>query len=383
MRFRLTSAGLGVLTVALCTMAMLPAQAPARAVVLIVSDGLRWQEVFRGADPLLMNAENGGVEDVAALQTAFGGEDTDRRREELMPFFWRVVARQGELFGDRDLGAQARVANSYHFSYPGYNEMLTGAADPRINTNSFGPNPNRTVVEWLNRQPNLRGTAAVFGTWDAFTDIFNDKRSGLFLRAAWQPPQLGNNPAELELDRLYSGTTRLWSDLAYDAFMQEEVLDYLHLHHPRMLFVGYGETDEWAHAGRYDQVLWSAHRFDDFVRQLWEAMQADPLYRGRTDFVLTTDHGRGSGLEDWKNHGATHPGSGNIWIALLGPGLGTRGVAGTGSRVTQSQIAATLAALTGYDWNAANPIAAPPLPLARGRRDAGAAESAKPNRALH
>ena len=29
-------------------------------VVLIVSDGLRWQEVFQGADPLLLDAKNGG-----------------------------------------------------------------------------------------------------------------------------------------------------------------------------------------------------------------------------------------------------------------------------------------------------------------------------------
>ena len=34
---------------------------------------------------------------------------------------------------------------------------------------------------------------------------------------------------------------------------------------PRVLFVGYGETDNWAHQGRYDLVLDSAHRFDYFV----------------------------------------------------------------------------------------------------------------------
>ena len=34
-----------------------------RNILLVTTDGLRWQEVFRGADPALMNKENGGVED--------------------------------------------------------------------------------------------------------------------------------------------------------------------------------------------------------------------------------------------------------------------------------------------------------------------------------
>ena len=32
-----------------------------RTVVLIVSDGLRWQEIFTGADPELLNEKNGGI----------------------------------------------------------------------------------------------------------------------------------------------------------------------------------------------------------------------------------------------------------------------------------------------------------------------------------
>ncbi|MBV8306353.1 MAG: hypothetical protein JO274_02630, partial [Gammaproteobacteria bacterium] len=45
--------------------APLPAQPPlhTRNVVLIVSDGLRWQEVFTGADETLLNEANGGIWD--------------------------------------------------------------------------------------------------------------------------------------------------------------------------------------------------------------------------------------------------------------------------------------------------------------------------------
>jgi hypothetical protein len=86
-----------------------------------------------------------------------------------------------------------------------------------------------------------------------------------------------------------------------------------------VLFVGYGETDNWAHQGRYDLVLDSAHRFDHFVAQLWNTMQAMPEYRGTTTFIITTDHGRGSGLTEWKEHGVEEKGSENIWIAVMGP----------------------------------------------------------------
>ena len=56
----------------------------------------------------------------------------------------------------------------------------------------------------------------------------------------------------------------------YNSFMQVPLLDYVKADHPRVLFVGYGETDNWAHQGRYDLVLESAHGFDHFVQQLWE-----------------------------------------------------------------------------------------------------------------
>ncbi len=77
--------------------------------------------------------------------------------------------------------------------------------------------------------------------------------------------------------------------------MQIPLLDYVRAEHPRALFVGYGETDDWAHAGRYDLVLKSAHQFDAFVKQLWDTMQAMPEYHDQTTFIVTTDHGRGGG----------------------------------------------------------------------------------------
>ena len=101
----------------------------------MTTDGLRWQEVFGGADPALMNKENGGVADVDLLKKEFGGETPEIRRKALMPFVWNVIAKNGQLFGNANAGSEAKVTNGKNFSYPGYNEIFTGAADPSIDSN--------------------------------------------------------------------------------------------------------------------------------------------------------------------------------------------------------------------------------------------------------
>ena len=332
-------------------------------VVLIVSDGLRWQEVFRGADSTLVNQRWGGVDDSVALRRAFVRDEPAAARRALLPFLWDSIGRNGQLFGNVSAGSSAAVTNGLKFSYPGYSEMIAGHADSRINSNDAPPNPNLTVFEWLGREPGYRGRVAVFGTWDAFPRIFNRDRSGLPIHAGWETP-FATHPdgAEATMNRLYATTTRFWGDeLAYDSFMQAAVLDYVQRERPRVLFVGYGETDEWAHSRRYDQTLESAHRVDAFIAELWSTMQRIPQYRGRTTFIITADHGRGGTRNDWTDHGAKVVGAENIWIAVLGPDTPALGERTNTAPVTQSQIAATLATALGLDYQSVEPAAAAPI----------------------
>src|SRR5271167_627472 len=113
-----------------------------RTVVLIVSDGLRWQEIFTGADPTLLNEKDGGIwDDVNRLRRDYWRDDVSERRSALFPFLWGVVTKRGQIFGNQAKGSVARVTNGLAFSYPGYNEMLSGHPDPRIDSNEFGVNP--------------------------------------------------------------------------------------------------------------------------------------------------------------------------------------------------------------------------------------------------
>jgi hypothetical protein len=333
-------------------------------VVLIVPDGLRWQEIFTGAEKALLNDKEGGswLDDKTLLQN-FWREDVSERRRLLFPFLWGTVAQQGQIFGNKALGSSARVTNSILWSYPGYNELVAGFGDPRIDSNEYGPNPNLNVFEWLNGQPDLHGRVAVYATWETFDDIFNQKRSGLHIQAGPRRPKVGALTARDELlNELYGTTTLLDAHDLYNSFTQVAMLDFVKEAGPRVLFVGYGETDSWAHSGRYDLVLTAAHQVDRFVEQLWNTMQSMPQYRGKTTFIVTTDHGRGSGPVDWKEHGVESPGSEDIWIAVIGPDTPALGERRNAPPVTQAQVAATIAAFLGRDFRKAAPRAAAPLP---------------------
>jgi hypothetical protein len=356
--------------VGLVTLLALPLPAPAqpaplktRNVVLIISDGLRRQEVFTGADPTLLNEKHGGIWDKEAdLRREFWRDDPNERRKLLFPFLWTMVATHGQIFGNPAKDSVARVTNGLAFSYPGYNEMITGHADPHINSNEFGPNPNVSVFEWLNGLPELHGRVGVYGTWATFKDIFNVKRSNLPMLVGYDLPYSGElTPRQALLNRLYTSTTKLDDEAVYDAFMQVPLLESFAKSQPRVLFVGYGETDNWAHAGRYDLVLHSAHAFDQFVEELWNTLQALPAYKDQTTFIITTDHGRGGGLTQWKEHGVDEKGSEYIWIAVMGPDTAPLGERSHTAEVRQAQIAATVAAFLGKDYRAAAPQAAPPL----------------------
>jgi bisphosphoglycerate-independent phosphoglycerate mutase (AlkP superfamily) len=157
---------------------------------------------------------------------------------------------------------------------------------------------------------------------------------------------------------LFATTTQFDEEDCPNSFLQIPLIDYVQSGKPRVLFVGYGETDNWAHQGRYDLVLDSAHRMDHFVAQLWNTMQAMPQYRGTTTFMITADHGRGSGLVEWKEHGVEEKGSENIWLAVIGPDTAPLGERRRVTPVAQAQIAATVAAFVGRDYRAAQPKAA-------------------------
>lgn len=333
--------------------------APDRRLVLVTLDGLPWTEVFRGADPeRAADPAAVATDEREAVRKTFV-EPADRARA-LMPFLNEVVAKQGMLIGDRDHGSCAAVSNAMWFSYPGYNEILTGKPDPEIRSNTYGPNRNITVLEWLNRRPGFAGRVEAVGSWATFHDILNTPKSGLPVNAGWDAP--ARTPAEAAIARLQDGSARIWPEVRLDTFTQAYALELLKRRKPSVLYVAYGETDDFAHDGRYDQMLFAAQRADRFIRELWTALQADPAYAGKTTLIVTTDHGRGTnGKQAWRHHGKPFAESDQVWIGALGPGV--RAGWKPDGCASSSQVAATALTALGVDWRAFDPAAGAPLDL--------------------
>ena len=301
-------------------------------VILVVSDGLRWQDVFTGADSAILFGAPGMLgDDPGSVRSRYWRASTRERRAALMPFLWGTVAREGQLAGNRTVGSDVDVTNGMKFSYPGYNEMLVGAPDPRIDRNDFGPNPNVTVFEWMNRRSEFRGRVAAFGTWDTFRDIFNVGRSRIHLHTTGARP--------------------------HDAVVQRAVLPYLTKRTPRALFVGFAETDDWGHEGRYDRYLDAIHAVDAYMAELWALVQSRPEYRGKTTLIFTADHGRGRTPADWQHHGQDVPGAEESFIVTIGPDIEARGERRDVSYVL-GEVAAATAAAVGLRYPVPVPAAA-------------------------
>ena len=347
---------------ALLSATQLPPGPAADNVLVVTLDGLRWQELFGGAQRELISKRAGGVPDTSALIRRFWRETVAARREALMPFLWGVVAGRGRILGDSAGGSVVRVSNGKRFSYPGYNELLSGAPDDRIDSNDKIPNPNLTVLEWLNRRGAFRGKVAAFGSWDVLPFIVNAPRSGIHTNGDGPPVSHPRTLVERALNDRAADLPPYWGTVRFDGVTMQGALHYLKTRRPGVLYVMLGDTDEWAHERRYDLYLDAAWRSDRFIRTLWETAQSLPGYRGRTALIVATDHGRGSG-EDWTDHGREVPAAERIWMAVMTP----KSVNGQRSTVngtfTQAQFAATIAGLLGLEkeFRAANPKAAPAL----------------------
>jgi len=331
-----------------------------RNVIFVMTDGFRWQETFRGADPELMNKKAGGVGDEKQLRAEFWRDSDDERRQVLLPFIWTVLKRNGQIYGNRDLESDAYVTNGLNFSYPGYSEAFCGFADPRIDSNDKKPNPNVNVLEWLNTKPAFKGKMAAFGAWDVFPYIFNSTRSGLLVNSGFDPFTEVRTPM-IESINILKREAAVFDDEALDAFAFHTAMEYFKTRKPRVLYLSLGETDDWAHGGRYDLYLKAAHRFDEYVEQLWNAAQSMPEYRGSTSLILAVDHGRGRAPDEWKSHGEKIPETKYVWMGFLGPDTPALGERSKTAAVEQNQIAGTLAALLGEDYCAYEGKAGKPI----------------------
>ncbi|WP_254712826.1 alkaline phosphatase family protein [Polaribacter sp. AHE13PA] len=316
-------------------------------VFVITLDGLRWQELFAGADSLLVGNKE-YVGNPESLKKEFWRESAIKRREVLLPFIWGEVAKTGQIHGNRWEGSKMNLTNGMHFSYPGYNEILTGKADDvRINSNNKIQNPNTTFLEIAEKSEAYKGKVVALGSWDVFPSIINEERSGLYVNAGFREAK-GTDLSDKEvfLNELQAETPSPWGGVRLDVFTHHYALETIKKKHPKLVFISYGETDDFAHDGEYDAYLKSAQRTDAFLKKLWDFTVQDPFYKGKTTFIITTDHGRGTEpLETWKHHGDSIKDTDQVWVIAFGNKIEAKGEIVSEEQLYTNQVAASVGKL--------------------------------------
>jgi hypothetical protein len=331
-------------------------------VVLVTLDGARTQEMFGGLDLEVMQSvlREGQTLESHPTYRRFWATTPEERRRKLMPFFWGTLMTQhGSIAGNRALGSSVTLQNKHWFSYPGYSEIITGEAhDDVIKSNDAIQNPYPSVLEALRDQLRLPASqVATFASWGVFNQIVEQHPGATFVNAGPEPYDAHDSPDSGILALLQRDAAPPWDNVRFDVIPVTYALRYLESERPRVFYLALDETDDWAHDGRYDRLLDSYARTDRYLEQLWTSLQSQPDYRGRTHMLIATDHGRGRTAKDWRDHGAKVVGADEVWLAFVSPKMKQRGEWRQHPPLSNSQVAATLAAWLGVDWPALRPTA--------------------------
>ena len=283
------------LCVLLLSSAFIFSQSKTENIVIVTLDGMRWQEVFGGADSAILKNKK-YTKDSSGTSNDFWLAESNERRKKLFPFLWNTVAAQGQLYGNRWVGNKVDNANRYWFSYPGYNEIFTGYPDTAVNSNDKIWNKNTNVLEFINQQKKYAGKVAAFATWDVFPYILNTQRSKLYVNADVDTIKFAVPALQLINDMQFLTTRPI--GVRPDVLTYFAAREYMKAYQPKTLYIAFDETDDFAHGGEYDQYLKSAHAEDAMIADLWNYIQTTPLYKNKTTLIITCDHGRGDKLKD-------------------------------------------------------------------------------------
>ncbi|MCX6181030.1 MAG: alkaline phosphatase family protein [Bacteroidetes bacterium] len=144
------------------------------------------------------------------------------------------------------------------------------------------------------------------------------------------------------------GAKGLSSGYRDDSLTISNTIAIIKKHHPHLILVNLKEPDFSGHANNWEGYLKGIRSGDKYVYQLWQAIQNDPVYAGKTTLLITSDHGRHlDGVKSgFTNHGDDCEGCRHINLLALGPDFKKNVV--LDSTRNQKDIASTVAYLLDF-----------------------------------
>jgi hypothetical protein len=308
------------------------------AVVLLVLDGVRGQEVFAGTDRALARAR--GLNPLAWANA-----------RDLTPNLHKMLDSDAIAIGVPGHGAEIAASGPRFISLPGYLEIFGGKPDPACEGNECARPPVHTVADDV-RDASGASDVAVVTSWPNIARAVSADPSRYVMSAGRKLVSRGEMfRADGALDSLLDHGSRLKAypgegDYRPDSATAAVALRVLETARPRFLFVGLGDADEYAHRNDYRGYLEALRGSDGFLGDL-AALLARMGARGQhTTILVTADHGRAYSFVD---HGARYPESGRVWLVAAGGDVRGHGLLAASRRHTLSDVAPTVRALLGIE----------------------------------
>jgi hypothetical protein len=276
-----------------------------RNVVLVMFDGVRWQEFYGNKPDIFLRHGD-------AAPT--------------FPYFWSTLAKQGAVYDNMF------ISNSRMLSLPAYQSIFAGKTQP-CRDNDCGRIGVETFVERAKLGLSLAAEqVGVVASWDKIAFAVE------------------HAAGTISVDAGKAGATRL------DAETWPRAMAFLKTNRPRFLFISLNDADEHGHAGDYPAYLSSLRQYDRWLEELVKTLDGMGEYGRNTTLLVTTDHGRGV-LWDWKDHGG-RPWARRVWLYARNPRAAQKGIR-VSERHAHADIRPTVETLLGE-----TPAAGPGKPLA-------------------
>ena len=252
----------------------------------------------------------------------------------LIPHMAKELAPQGVLYTDfRNDGMTT--------TEPGHTAMVTGVYEVKDNRGKELPK-NESIFQRFRASWDLPPSAAwVIASKDKLWTLSDTSQAQWTGR--WRPS------IDCGKDGLGGkGGSAKRAGYRSDSETFARVREILAKDHPRLVLVNLLGPDSTGHQNDWDGYRKAIAACDGFATDLWNLLQADPVYRDATALLITNDHGRhldgvANGFVD---HGCDCEGCRSISCLALGPDF-KRGVPG-GRRRGLVDLSATTAAILGF-----------------------------------
>lgn len=243
--------------------------------------------------------------------------------EALTPHLHQLAQTRGVLVGtDRS----PMVASSPStVSLPGYSEIFSGRSPECANNDCPATTQLTLLDEWARRDPSAPMT--IISSWSRIGRAAAKDLSRMTVS--------GGQTVQVHAERFcktpglcmqYHAGTHVFpwpgdTDYRPDRATAALAIAYLRVQQPQFLFVGLGDTDEYAHRGDYRGYLQALHAADATIGTINQWLREKESQGHRTLLVCTTDHGRSRGF----NHHGGAPEAARVWALFAGSVVAARG----------------------------------------------------------